>query len=250
MKKTFALLLSIIIMFTYSINAFATNKICFNLEESNEYNLLSDIAFINEANITYMQIDEEIYEITLTRKNEEYTSTTPLEKNVSNKYELGVVECAKIIAFSEEEKNEIIENLNSVRGSYDMGGTESFLGESCSISIRIYYSSKSAGMKTYYRINSVVTSATVRNGTYIENMELITACIGSEYHNGPGFYAREEITVTTSSYTYTGMANYPYIAEGSALGATFWVTAKRSSGETATSNISANIFLNADLTNE
>lgn len=150
-----------------------------------------------------------------------------------------------IIAESSDEKDAILSNINQVqRGGGTIYDEKDFFGNSCYIYVSVTYTTRSSSIGQEARMTSVTTKYSVRDGTTVSNATLSLACIGSSEDSG-GVYYDHDIQVTSSSYTTTYPASWPYIYDGSPLlGAFFDVTARRPSGETQTDTVSVTVYRN------
>lgn len=202
-----------------------------------------DSLLLENAPIEVTKANDGTYEITLSQVTPlndvsvQSDALAPEQKFVASE--------AKFIAYTEEEANQIVEQLNVARASsYPVNDDLWFLGSSCYISISLQYTKTTGSKGTLCRIESVTVTSKSNSGTTITSRVLHMGCSGTTASNG-GFYDSKNINVTTSTYTTTYPKSWPYIYNsGPMLGASFEVTASRSSGSSATKTVSAPVFIN------
>lgn len=232
LKRISALVLTISMFFVCSVSAGALES---------EGPVISDFpAVIEDATVSVALLDDDRYEISLSSVEQLVVPTYSIvgEQEYRNS-------TLTILAESAQERDAILSRIEQVQlGGGTIYDEKDFFGNSCYIYISVTFTTRSSSLGQEARMTSVTTKYSVNSGTTVSSATLSLACIGTSATSG-GVYYEHEIPVTSSSYTTTYPASWPYIYDGSPLlGAYFDVTAKRPSGETKTDTVSVTIYRN------
>lgn len=243
MKKAISLICALAL--ALSVCVFPVGAVSIRVESEDPVNTLDENGILNSAPIQILQRDHGIYEISLSQVKALSNSDVITRTMSSSEEENFVVSEVKFIAFSEEEAEAIIEELNNLRAA---GGTidddRGLLGNSCHIYISLSYSTSYGSAGKLYRVNKVTASYKTNSGTTVPWKSLNLSCI-SVQENGKAVTYVKNYESIPNPCTKTEMSSLPYVYNaGPSLGATFEVTAKRPSGESVTSYVSAMVFQN------
>ena len=142
------------------------------------------------------------------------------------------------------EQVEILERMNQARAGGTVYNDDWFFGESCYVYISVTYSSKTIGVKTYCRMDSVTARYSVNSGTTVKSEKIRMVCFSSS-PAGESITEDKELNMTSTPFTTTYPQRWSYAYNGGlAMGSNITVTAQRPSGSTSTHTISANVFNN------
>jgi len=236
MKKTVIKKLSFVFALVMLVMSFPTAALA--VDTSKELKPVYDVAILN-ATPVISRADDGFYEVTLsdTKTVSETRNETIMESSQ-----------LKFIGLSLDEAKAVSKNINAAKGGGTLYDDGWFFGSSCYIYINVNFSTKSdTSFRTLCRINTVDIRCQTNSGTTITQKTLNTVCHGvSEEGFAHDAYETINVLAMPNPYTYTGMSANPYIYNtGILLGASLTVTATRSSGDSATSAVVANVFNNA-----
>jgi hypothetical protein len=228
-KRIFAMIVAVFLIVAHPVSATANNG---------DNTALLPAAFVEDAVLSVMPINEGCFEISLSKTEPIGTATIMASDEATYRHSV-----LMFVAESASEKEEILSRINLARRG---GGTiyedDTFFGNSCYIYISVTYTTRPSSIGTEARMSSVSTQYSVNSGTYVSAANLHLECLGTSSTAGAVFY-EHDIAVTSSSYTTTYPSAWPYIYTGSPhLGAHFEVTATRASGESQTRTVGASVF--------
>lgn len=243
MKKCISLIcVLLLVVCVFPVTAAAGQQ-----ETQNVVSNLNEDGLLERAPIQISQDGNGTYEISLTQVKPLDDSIVSMQVSPADfaGEQRFTTSSVKFIAFSEEEADAIVEELNTLRAA---GGTidddRSLLGNSCHIYINLNFSTTYGAMGKLYRIDKVTVSYNTNSGTTIPWKSLNLSCMSVGADNKNVTYVKS-YSPPSNPYTTYEMSNLKYVYNtGPSLGAAFEVTAKRSSGESVTSSVSASVFQN------